>query len=56
MKHQGELTIIIFGVTFEDKASKLEKIGLQSTSTPTIGSNRRQETVSVPYDSLYYQS
>ena len=45
--------MIIFLVIFEDIASKLETIGpiffkFQSISILTIGSDRRQETVSVP--------
>jgi len=50
--YQGELTIIIFLVIFENIASKLEKNGsiffkFQSISILAIGSNRRQETVSM---------
>jgi len=50
--YQGELTIIIFGGIFENIASKLEKNGsiffkFQSISILAIGSNRRQETVSM---------
>ena len=45
--------MIISFVIFENIASKLEKIGpiffkFQSISILAIGSNRRQETVSVP--------
>jgi len=51
--YQGELTMIIFWVIFENIASKLEKIGpIFSSFNPfsflAIGNNRRQETVSVP--------
>jgi len=46
--YQGELTIRIFLVIFENVASKLEKIGFQSISILPIGNNKRQETVSVP--------
>ena len=50
--YQGELTIIIIWVIFEDMASKLEKnwpnfFEFQSISILAIRSNRRQETVSV---------
>ena len=37
-----------FWVIFEKMASKREIIGFQSMSILAIGSNRRQETVSVP--------
>jgi len=46
--YQGELTITILGVIIENMASKREKIGFQSMSILPIGSNRCQETVSVP--------
>jgi len=51
--YRGDPSIIIFGVKFEDIASKLEKNGhiffkFQSISTLAIGSDRRHETVSVP--------
>ena len=55
--YRGELTIIIFLLIFENIASKLETIGpeffkFKSISILAIRSNRRQETVSVPQDSL----
>ena len=43
--YQGELTVIIVLVLFEDVASKLK---FQSISILAIRSNIRQETVSVP--------